>query len=58
MGVPCGIQSGEKRPESFYMGTVCSVAATETEKECQIMESILVSVCFHLCSFLIPSFIL
>lgn len=52
MGVQCEIQSGEGRPESFYMGTVCSVAATETEKECQIMERILVGVCFH------PSFIL
>lgn len=58
MGVQCEIQSGEGRPESFYMGTVCSVAATETEKECQIIECILVGVCFHLCNFLIPSFIL
>lgn len=44
MGIQCGIQSGEGRPESFHMGTVCSVAATETEKGCQIMNSILACV--------------
>lgn len=58
MGIRCGIQSGEGRLESFHMGTVCSVAATETEKECQIMDSILAGVCFYLCDlFLTPSFI-